>query len=156
MNDEKYDNFNHLINRAEKEMINLVKNSNQLNKKFMNCINNFQIIEREIYNALFDAKQFYNLKCRYCNKKIKKLRRKAIEFKELMDYHIFEKRNYQNPKLKSEFSRLTNSIKDSIREITDKIDNLNQKIKNQILDIREENNLVEKINRLEKKKKKTN
>lgn len=153
MSREKFNNFSYFYNDVQKEIDNFILSRNQLNKRINKCIDSFQIIEREIYKTLFDAREYFNEKCHYCTKKIKKLRRRALEFEELLDYQITEKKNLQNPKLEKNFSHLFNSVKNSIRDIDDKIDNLNQKVKNQILDIKEEIYIVEKINRLERKKK---
>jgi len=154
MSGEKFDNFSYFYNDIQKELKDIIRKRPQLNKRIKKCIDSFQLIEREIYKTLFDAREYYNKKCHYCTKKIKKLRRRALECEELLDYQIKEKKKFQKPKLEKKFSHLIITIKDSIRDIDDKIDNLSQKVKNQILDIGEEIYIVEKINRLEKKKQK--
>ena len=154
MSGEKYDNFSHLYNDLQKETKNLIHKENQLNTKIKNYIISFQMIEYEIYKTLFDAREYYNKKRHYCVKKIKKLRRRAIEFEDLLDCLINDKRYLQKPKLYSNFLHLINSIKDSIREIEYKIDKFNQRVKDQILEISEEIYIVEKISKLERKKRK--
>lgn len=154
MSGEKYDNFSHLFNDAQKEIKDLVRKRNQLNIKIKNYISSFQMIEYEIYKTLFDTREHYNKKRQYCAKKIKKLRRRAIEFQELLDYLINDKKNLQKPKLYSNSLHLINSIKDNIREIEYKIDKFNQRVKDQILEISEEIYVVEKISKLNRKKQK--
>ena len=154
MSGEKYDNFNHLYNDIQKDIKNLVYKRNQLNTKIKNNINSFQMIEYEIYKTLFDAREYYNKKRHYCVKKIKKLRRRANEFQELLDYLINDKRYLKKPKSYCNSLHLINSIKDSIREIEYKIDRFNQRVKDKILEISEEIYVVEKISKLERKKRK--
>ena len=60
MSSEKYDDFNHLFNKAQKGIKDLVRKRNQLNINIENYINSFQTIEDEIYKTLFDAKEYYN------------------------------------------------------------------------------------------------
>lgn len=154
MTDENFDNFEQFFNGLQKQLKELRHKRSQLNKKIKNYINNFQTIESEIYKSLFDAREFYHKRRNFCNKKIRKLTKEKIEYKQFLESLIEKKKTVQKPKINSNTSNLINSIKKSIKQIEYKIDNLNKIIKTQILDISEENNIVEKISKLEKKKEK--
>lgn len=154
MNSEEFGNFEHHLDDLRKEIKDIMRKRNQLNNKIKKSISSFQSIESEIYKSLFKAKEFYNKKKYLCNKKINQLRHKAMEAEMFLDYHIKVKELLKKPKLNERIPVLMNAINYSIKDIEYKIDNLTRKIKFQILDIDEENNTIEKISTLEKKKQK--
>ncbi|MBY9021154.1 MAG: hypothetical protein KGD67_08855, partial [Candidatus Lokiarchaeota archaeon] len=125
----------------KKNFINTTLKRNLVNKELENYIKSFQNIDSEIYKSLFTAKEFYDKKQHYYNKKIKRLKQKEIEFNQILNYANKDKQNLIESKVKEELSSSINYIKQSLDEIESKIDNLNDQIEEQTLDIAEENNI---------------
>jgi len=153
MTDHNFDNFSHYFNKWQKNIINFALKRNLVNKELEKYIKSFQTIDSEIYKALFTAKEYYNKKHRYYNQKIKRLKQKEIEFKQLLDYVNREKRSLTEPKVKDEISTSIKHIKQSIKEIDDKINDLSNQIEELTLDLDEEDNIIEDIKNLDKDKK---
>jgi len=153
MTDHNFDNFSHYFNKWQKNIINFTLKRNLVNKELEIYIKSFQTIDSEIYKALFTAKEYYNKKHRYYNQKIKRLKQKEIEFKQLLDYVNREKRSLTEPKVKDEISSSIRYIKQSINEIEDKINDLSNQIEELNLDVDEEDNIIEDIKNLDKDKK---
>ncbi|MHA1478754.1 MAG: hypothetical protein ACTSPU_11190 [Promethearchaeota archaeon] len=153
MTDHNFDNFSHYFNKWQKNIINFTLKRNLVNKELEIYIKSFQTIDSEIYKALFTAKEYYNKKHRYYNQKIKRLKQKEIEFKQLLDYVNREKRSLTEPKVKDEISSSIRYIKLSINEIEDKINDLSNQIEELNLDVDEEDNIIEDIKNLDKDKK---
>jgi len=152
MTDHNFDNFSHYFNKWQKNIINFTLKRNLVNKELEIYIKSFQTIDSEIYKALFTAKEYYNKKHRYYNQKIKRLKQKEIEFKQLLDYVNREKRSLTEPKVKDEISSSIRYIKQSINEIEDKINDLSNQIEELNLDVDEEDNIIEDIKNLDKDK----
>ena len=110
--------------------------------------------EYEIYESLFDTKEYYNKKRYYSKKKIRKLRRKVLEYEDILGFLIAERNKLKKPDLDRKILNLVKCLDNSIKEINFRIKSFNEKIKNHILRIEEEIYLVEKISKLEKKKQK--
>lgn len=154
MSGNTYNNFGHFITDAQKEIKELVNKRNQLNNKIKRYIKSFQMAEYEIYKSLLNTKEYYNKKRYYSSKKIRKLRRKVLEYEEILDFLITERNKLKKPDLNRNFLNLIKCLGNSIKEINYRINSFNNKINNHILRIEEEIYIVEKISRLEKKKQK--
>lgn len=153
MTDHNFDNFSLNFNKWQKNLINFALKRNLVNKELEKYIKSFQTIDSEIYKALFTAKEYYNKKHRYYNQKIKRLKQKEIEFKQLLDYVNREKRGLTEPKVKDEISTSIRYLKQSIKEIDDKINDLSNQIEELTLDVDEEDNIIEDIKNLDRDKK---
>jgi hypothetical protein len=153
MTDRNFDNFSHYFNKWQKNIINFTLKRNLVNKELEKYIKSFQTIDSEIYKALFSAKEYYNKKHRYYNQKIKRLKQKEIEFKQLLDYVNREKKSLTEPKVKDEISTSIRYIKQSIKEIEDKINDLSNQIEELTLDVDEENNIIDDIKKFDRDKK---
>ncbi|MFW9989725.1 MAG: hypothetical protein ACFFC3_13815 [Candidatus Odinarchaeota archaeon] len=116
----------------------------ELNKKTKDYINELQNIEIEIANSLKVAKEQHKKKRDYWNDKVKKLKKKKIEYKTLLDELIEEKKSLQ----KSEKDGSNNNQVLSIKQIERKIENLERIIETETLDITEENTIIDKIREL--------
>ena len=112
-----------------------------LNKKTKDYINKLQTIDTEIDNHLNLAKQDYKKKRDYWNTKVKKLKDKKNEYKEILDKFLEEKKKINQ---KSKKGRDTKDFI-SVRQIEKKIDNLERRIEIENLDILEENAMVDQI-----------
>ncbi|MFX1338963.1 MAG: hypothetical protein ACFFDK_10165 [Promethearchaeota archaeon] len=135
--------------RELQEKIEEFKNKrDDLNKKTKDYINNLQEIESEINNALKTARDVYKKKRDYWNGKVKLLKKKKIEYKNILDKLIEEKRKLQ--KERSSNNRLKSFI--SIKQIDRKIENLERIIETENLDITKENEIVDKIKELAENK----
>ena len=145
-------NFGHFITGAQKEIKELGHKRNQLNNKIKRYIKSFQMAEYEIYESLFDTKEYYNKKRYYSKKKIRKLRRKVLEYEDILGFLIAERNKLKKPDLDRKILNLVKCLDNSIKEINFRIKSFNEKIKNHILKIEEEVYVVEKISKLEKKK----
>ncbi len=154
MSGNKSNNFGHFITDAQKEIKELVHKRNQLNNKIKRYIKSFQMAEYEIYKSLFNTKEYYNKKRYYSIKKIRKLRRKVIEYEDILDFLITERNKLKQPDLNRNLLNLIECLDNSIKEINYRINSFNEKIKNHILSIEEEVYIVEKISKLVKKKQK--
>jgi len=110
--------------------------SNRKTKKF---INNLLELENEIASSLKIAKESHKKKRDYWNKKVKLLKEKKIEYKQLLDTLLEEKKKFQKKKQKDEKQIL------SFKQIERKIENLERRIETEKLDISEENAIVDKI-----------
>ena len=153
MTNHNFDNFSHYFNKWQKNIINFALKRNMVNKELEKYIKSFQIIDSEIYKALFTAKEYYNKKHHYYNQKIKKLKQKEIEFKQFLEYVNREKRSLTEPKVKDEISTSIRYIEHSIKEIDNKINNLSNQIEELTLDVDEEDNIIEDIKNLDRDKK---
>ena len=120
------------------------KKRDDLNQKTKDYINNLQEIEIEINNTLKTAKDKYKKKRDYWNNKVKKLKEKKVEYKNLLDNFIEEKKNLQKDNEKGKTPKKVLSIK----QIERKIDNLERKIEIENLDITQENALIDEIKEL--------
>ena len=112
-----------------------------LNKKTKDFISKLQTIDTEIDNYLTTAKQDYKKKRDYWNDKVKKLKDKKNEYKEILDKFLEEKNKILQ---KSKKSRDPKKFV-SVRQIEKKIDNLERRIEIENLDIMEENAMVDQI-----------
>ena len=132
-------NKSHGIRLSFRDLQDLIedirKKRDELNQKTKEYINNLQDIETEINHTLNIAKEKYKKKRDYWNKKVKKLKEKKVEYKNLLEKLIAEKRSIQKLDNPDKNSRKVVSIK----QIERKIDNLERKIEIENLDIAQEN-----------------
>ncbi len=119
----------------------LKQKRDELNKKTKDYINDLQNIELEITNSLKIAKEKYKKKRDYWNNKVKLLKDKKIEYKNLLDNLLEEKKKFQK-------ENNNNKQVFSIKQIERKIDNLERIIETEKLAITEENTIVDKIREL--------
>ena len=112
-----------------------------LNKKTKDFINKLQTIDTEIDKHLNVAKQDYKKKRDYWNNKVKALKDKKNEYKEILDKVFVEKKKILQ---KSKKGNKTNNYV-SVHQIEKKIDNLERRIEIENLDIMEENAMVDQI-----------
>jgi len=122
----------------------------ELNKKTKEYINELQEIETEINKSLKTARDVYKKKRDYWNGKVKLLKKKKIEYKNLLDNLFQETKKIQNQRKAEEGVNKYVSIK----KIDNKIENLERIIETESLDISEENQIVEKIKDLAEEKQK--
>ncbi|MFX1387929.1 MAG: hypothetical protein ACFE9M_11990 [Promethearchaeota archaeon] len=152
MSGENYDDFGVSFNSLLQKIEVVKRKRNDLNKKIKEYISSFQMIETELIDSFLAAKETYDKRWKYCIKKRKMLRKKKIDYEYLLNNLIEERKILQNPRSNSKDLELIESTKNSINQIDDKIQNLERKIKFELLNINEENEIIEEINTLEKKK----
>ena len=95
MTEHNFDNFSQLFNKWQKNIINFTLKRNLANKEIEKYIRSIQIIDSEIWKSLFTAKEFYNKKLHNYNQKIKRIKQKENELKELLEYVEREKNSYR-------------------------------------------------------------
>jgi uncharacterized coiled-coil DUF342 family protein len=117
-----------------------------LNKKTKNFITDLQAIDREIEDYLKLVKNDYKKRRDHWNDKVKKLKDKKIEYKQLLDKFIDEGKTILKASKKGKNTKKFVSIK----QIDKKIDNLERRIEIENLEIVEENAIVDKIRELAK------
>jgi len=117
-----------------------------LNKKTKEFITNLQEIDGEIEDYLKVVKDDYKKKRDYWNDKVKKLKDKKIEYKQLLDKCIDDGKALLKTSKKGKDTKKFISIK----QIDKKIDNLERRIEIENLEIVEENAIVDKIRELVK------
>jgi len=117
-----------------------------LNKKTKKFITELQEIDGEIEAYLKVVKDDYKKKRDYWNDKVKKLKDKKIEYKQLLDKCIDERKAVLKSSKKGKDTKKFISVK----QIDKKIDNLERRIEIENLEIAEENAIVDKIRDLAK------
>ncbi len=115
-----------------------------LNKKTRDYIKNLQEIDNEVNNTLIKARDFYKKKRDFWNQKVKKLKGKKIEYKNLLDTLIETQKRLQ----KISNSGKGNKRFGSFKQIERKIENLERKIETENLELTEENAIIDKIKEL--------
>ncbi|MFX0081459.1 MAG: hypothetical protein ACFE94_06885 [Candidatus Hodarchaeota archaeon] len=123
----------------------LRKKRDDLNLNTKKFINDLQDIETEINESLKTAKDKYKKRRDYWNNKVKELKEKKVEYKNLFDKLLEEKKSIQKKSNSSD--RFV-----SIKQVERKIDNLERRIETENLDISEENLIIDKIRELAKSK----
>ncbi|MHA2039063.1 MAG: hypothetical protein ACW98X_21775 [Promethearchaeota archaeon] len=152
MSDKEDNKFRRYVIDAQKIIKEFVLERSQLNSKLKNCILGFQSIDSEIYNSLYDAREYYNEKRYEYNKQLDKLKRKKNEYERLWNQYTKEMSSLHEPKVNSNILVSIDYTKRSLEEIEDNITYINEKLEEQILDIDEENEIIEKLSGLEKNK----
>ena len=122
----------------------------ELNKKTKNYINELQDIEVKINESLKTAKDVYKKKRDYWNDKVKNLKDKKIEYKNILDNFIEEKKKAQ--KLKNTNGNKVRFV--DLKQINRKIENLERIIETEKLNITEENAIIDQIRELAETKQK--
>jgi len=112
-----------------------------LNKKTKDFITKLQTIDTEIDKYLTLAKEDFKKKRDYWNTKVKKLKDKKNEYKDLLDTVFVERKKIIQKSKKGK--KTSNYV--SIRQIDKKIDNLERRIEIETLNIIEENEMVDQI-----------
>ena len=153
MTNKDYENLNQRLTKL-KNSFNIYNSSKeQFNKNLIEIVSNFQLLEKEIYSLFFSAKIQFWEQIKLLNKKISKYQQKKVVNIQLLEDLINEKENLPKPNLKAN-KTVIEQLKKSIQEIEDKLTNLNIKIEEINLDIDEENEILERINNLDKEKSK--
>ena len=117
-----------------------------LNKKTKDFIAKLQAIDVKIGENLSLAKDDYKKRRDRWNGKVKKLKNKKNEYKEILDKFLEEKKKILGKRKKGSNSKSFVSV----RQIEKKIDNLERRIEIENLDILEENAMVDQIRDLAK------
>jgi len=115
-----------------------------LNKKTREYIDRLSLIENGIIELLKTARDVYKPKRDHWNKKVKQLKEKKIEYKDLLDNFINEKRKLRGTKSSKSYV--------STKKLERRIDFLERVIETENLDISKENEIVDEIRDLERKK----
>ncbi|MFW9865541.1 MAG: hypothetical protein ACFFEN_05515 [Candidatus Thorarchaeota archaeon] len=152
MNSKKYETWFNYFNNLQYEIQGLVDSKKELNTALMNFIYEYQLTETKIYTVLFNALIFYKKRRYLYNHQITKLREKQIKYQRQLKSLLIKKKNLTAPQLDKNIPISIESKKDYIKEIENKLSDLNKTIEIRVLDIEEENEIVEKIRRLEKSK----
>ncbi|MFX1364635.1 MAG: hypothetical protein ACFFCE_12440 [Promethearchaeota archaeon] len=149
---QKFD-FSNYIKDAQKLAKEYVVEKDKLNNSLKKYILNLQNIDSEIYNLLFEAREFYYEKRSTYNMKLAKLKNKRIEYERSWNNMAKKIKHLQKPKLNTNISVTIDYTKRSIEEIKNKIDIMKNKLEEQILDIEEENETIDKLRALESSRK---
>ena len=112
-----------------------------LNKKTKTFINKLQAIDTEIDNNLNLAKQDYKKKRDHWNSKVRRLKIKKNEYKEILDNFFEEKKKILGKSKKGRDKKKYVSI----RQLDKKIENLELRISIENLSLPEENAMVDEI-----------
>ncbi len=112
-----------------------------LNKKTKDFINQLQKIDVKIGENLSLAKDDYKKRRDRWNGKVKKLKNKKNEYKEILDKFLEEEKKILEKSKKGRGAK--NFV--SVRQIEKKIDNLERRIEIENLELKEENAMIDKI-----------
>jgi uncharacterized coiled-coil DUF342 family protein len=148
-------NFNNYLDEANKKVKEFVHEREQLNSKLKNYLILFQSFDSEIKKALYDAREFYSNKRYYYNIKIANLRRKKNEYERRWNYLTKKINTLPKPELNKNITTSIEYTRRSLENIENKLILMNEKIEDQVLDIDEENEIIEKISELVSEKQKT-
>ena len=142
-----FDSLQHKINKFKQK-------EKELTRKLKDYVKEYQNIELEIFKILLTINQIYVIKRENWNKKIKKLLVERTKFQNFLENLIEEKKRIQESENKNKIKilRQTDSIFTSIDKIEYEINELEKIIQFKHLEINEENELIEKIGELERKK----
>jgi uncharacterized coiled-coil DUF342 family protein len=131
-----------------KELQSQIEDSKQkrddLNKKTKEFINSLQDIETEVIESLKIARDKFKKRRDYFNEKVKTLKDKKIEYKNLLSKLSEEKKKIQNANRGNGKQRGYTSL----RQIERKIENYERIIETENLNITEENAIIDKIKEL--------
>lgn len=136
-----YNNFKDLQNQIDDAR----EKRDSLNQNTKEYINSLQEIEEQIKTQLEVAKQYKTYRDKW-NDRVAKLKDKKIEYKDML-YEIVNKINaFKKGRDKNKGKYI------SSKKIDNKIDNLERIIETESLDLSEENQIIEQIRELAKKK----
>ena len=147
MSKEKNSEFQHSGNSFKDIQLQIEEfraKRDNLNQKTKSYINELQEIDNEIEKLLKVSRENYKKKRDYWNKKVKQLKEKKIEYKDMLEASIEERKNLNK---NNKFGNDNKSFV-SIKQIERKIENLERRIETENLDISEENIIVDKIKEL--------
>ena len=149
MSGNKYDLLHHYFDNLQNDFKLFLNSKKELNDAFLGYIYKFQLIETKVNKALFNALIFYKNQREFYNRRIQKLRKEEASDKRKLDLLLKKKKDLTIPKLDSNIPTSIKNTEEYIKELENQIYDLNKTLEVQILDINEENNIVEKIRKLE-------
>ena len=149
MSNDKVNNLNVSFKDLQGKIEDLKQKRDDLNQKTKEYINKLQEIESEIIEALKTAKDKYKPKRDYWNKKVKALKDKKIEYKNLLENFTEEKKKIQKKEKIEDSSKRFGTVK----QIERKIENYERMIETETLKMNQENDIIDKIKELEGQKK---
>ena len=151
MANKDYEQLNQILVKL-KEIINLYDQSkHQFGRNLLNLVSNFQRFEKDIYSSFYSAKIQFIEQIRQVNKEIRKYKENKIINNQLLEDLIKDKKNLPKPQLK-EKSIIIEQLRNSIQKIEQELAFLNKKLESSNLNIDEEDDILEQISNLEKKK----
>ncbi|MFX1378268.1 MAG: hypothetical protein ACFFA4_04170 [Promethearchaeota archaeon] len=154
MSGKEEHNFTNYISDAQEKVKEFVQERELLNSKIKNYIISFQSFDSEIAKSLYEAREFYYKKRYYYNIKLEKLKRKKIGNEQHWNYLIRKLNTLTKPELNGIISTSIEYTTRTLEDIENKLELLNQKLEDQILNIEEENEIIEKIRDLERNQEK--
>ncbi len=147
-------NFDDYLNNARKKVQEFALEREELNIKLKNYILSFQNYDSEIYNSFLDAREFYTEKRYNYSIRLRELKRKKREYERLWNFITEKLETLPKLEINSNISTSIQYTKRSLEDIEVKINKLSNILDEQILDIDEENEIIEKLRELEDNKEK--
>ena len=147
MSKEKNSDFQHSGNSFKDLQLQIEEfrgKRDSLNQKTKSYINELQEIDNEIEKLVKVSRENYRKRRDYWNNKVKKLKEKKIEYKNMLEAAIEERKSIN----KNNKPRNENKSFSSIKQIERKIENLERIIETDNLEISEENSIIDKIQEL--------
>ncbi len=132
------------IDDIQNKLEALRKSRDDLNKKTKEYISSLQDIDNQINDFLRTARDIYKKKRDYWNEKVKQLKVKKNEYKDLFDRLIEDRKKLLDSKTEGKSAKRGISLKDIDR----KIEGLERTIETENLEIEKENEIVDKIKEL--------
>ncbi|MFX0024188.1 MAG: hypothetical protein ACFE9S_17815 [Candidatus Hermodarchaeota archaeon] len=152
MSDKEDYNFNKYLSEAQKKVKEFMLEREQLNLKLKDYILSFQSYDSEIYNSFLEARDFYTEKRYKYNLKLEELRRKKKEYERLWSFLTEKLETLPKLEINGNISTSVEYTKRSLEVIEGNIEKLTNILDEQILDIDEENEIIEKLRELESNK----
>ncbi|MFX1451883.1 MAG: hypothetical protein ACFFCM_13640, partial [Promethearchaeota archaeon] len=153
MSGNQDDNFRIAFNKLQQNINVFKQKRDDLSKKIEDYISIYQKLETEIIESFVNFRTKHTKRRNYYNKKIKSLRIEKREYSKLLDGLIDKRQGLREPKIDNNSLKEINSLRNSTIQIANRIKNLEELIKTDNLDIKEESEIVDNIRRLEEIKK---
>lgn len=150
MSSKKLESFRSSFGNLQQKIVEFKQKEKELTRRLKDYVKDYQKIESEIFKLLLTLNQIYVIKRENWNKKIKKALIQRTKFQNSLENLIEEKKSIQEPENK--IPRQMDSNFTSIDKIEYEINELEKIIQFKHLEINEENELIEKIGELERKK----
>ena len=150
MSSKKLESFRSSFGNLQQKIVEFKQKEKELTRRLKDYVKDYQKIESEIFKLLLTLNQIYVIKRENWNKKIKKALIQRTKFQNSLENLIEEKKSIQEPENK--IPRQMDSNFTSIDKIEYEINELEKIIQFKHLEISEENELIEKISDLERKK----
>ncbi len=149
MSGKQNENFRIAFDKLQQNIDVFKQKRDDLNKKIEDYISIYQNIETEIIESYINNRVKFAKRRKYCNEKIRSLRNEEKEYHNLLEKLIDKSQGLHQSKIDNKSLKNIESLRNSASQITNKIKNLEELIKTDNLNIKEESEIIDRIRRLD-------